>query len=116
MEKKYIFNRIGDTDLGSLFVDKEHQAIMFYGNKKKFIRKIRKCVKGSIFEGEIIWDLFEFFNLFEEITEQEFLEKGYYITAYSDKTGKYRIEVSLPSEEPISSVSKTVLRTYKLQA
>ena len=113
MEKKYTFNRIGYNDLGNLFVDKEHQTIMFYGNKKEFIRRTIDHVKGSIFEGEIAWDFFEFFNLYEEITEQEFLKKGYYITAYSNKTGKYRIEVSLPNEEP-ASVSKTVLRTYKI--
>lgn len=115
MEKKYTFNRISYNDLGSLFVDKEHQTIMFYGNKKEFIRRTIDHVKGSIFEGEIVWDFFEFFNLYEEVTERELLEKGYIIISNEDPSGVYHIEAGIPSEEPVST-SETVLRTYRLLA
>jgi hypothetical protein len=118
MEKNLSLERIGFSYASSsvLYVDRKNEVMMFFGDKAAYIKSTIAMVKGTPMAEEAYRELLEIFNLYTEVTEKELLEQGYYITAYSDKTGTYRIEVSLPSEEPISSVDKTVLRTYKLQA
>lgn len=115
MKKKYSFDRISYNNQGTLFVDRKHEAMIFSGNKKEFIRTNINCMKGEPFEEEIAWDLLEIFNLYEEITEKELLEKGYIIISNEDPSGVYHIEAGIPSEEPVST-NKTVLRTYRLLA
>jgi hypothetical protein len=119
MEKNLSLERIGFSyaSNSALYVDRKNEVMMFFGDKAAYIKSTIAMVNGTPMAEEAYRELLEIFNLYTEVTEQELLKKGYVITSYrSDKEGTYRIEISLPSKEPISSVSKTVLRNYKLQA
>jgi hypothetical protein len=115
MKKNLSFECIGFNYASSsaLYVDKKNKVMMFFGNKPAYIKSTITMVKNTPMAEETYLELLEIFTLYEEVTEQELLKRGYVITSYhSDKAGTYRIEANFSDEEPTSS--KTVLRTYKI--
>lgn len=118
MKKNLSLERIGFSYASSsaLYVDRQNKTMMFFGDKPAYIKSTIAMVKDTPMAEEAYLELLEIFTLYEEVTEQELLKRGYVITSYrSDKAGTYRIEAGLSDEEP-ASVSKTVLRTYKIQS